>query len=111
MKITQSRLKQIITEELSLYKFYDEEKDWGATGNRFDAAKLRSNFPLESTENLTDDHIEVAIRDAIHDGGDMEDFANKETMVSGMSNAEAIKLSLGDSVKDLWQTWSEDNSL
>ena len=66
-------------------------------------------------ENLTDDHIEVAIRDAILDGGDMEDFAKKETMVSGISNAKAIKLSLESDepaenvVKDLWQAWSEDS--
>ena len=117
MKISRNRLKQIIKEELSealdlkTFKFYDEEKDWGRAGNRFDAARLRSDFPLGSAENLTDDHIEVAIRDAIYDDEYLNNFAKNETMVSGMSNAKAIKLSLEGDVEDLWQTWSEDNSL
>ena len=117
MKISKTKLEQIIKEELrealdlKMLKFYDEEKDWGRPGNRFDASKLRSDFPLNSIEKLTDDHIEVATRDAIYDDEYLNHFAKNETMVSGMSNAKAIKLALEDDVEDLWRIWAEDNEL
>lgn len=114
MEFKKAYLKQIIKEELrealdlNMLKHYDEEKDWGSEGNRFDTARLRSQFPLPSDEALEDDHVEVAIRDAIHDGKDVEEFANESTLVQGVSNAEVVYNIFGDDVKNLWRSWEQE---
>jgi len=115
MKITQSKLNQVIKEELreildlKMLKYHDEEKDWGAKGDRFDTAKLRSQLPLHTVEDVEDDHIEVAIRDAIYDDMDVDEFAESGTLVSGIDNRSTISTVLGNSVEELWKSWEEEN--
>lgn len=107
MKITKNKLKEIITEELSLYKFYDADKDWG--GERYNTALYRSQLPLDSLDDLEDDHVELAVRDALHDADiDLEGFKNSETLVKGLTNAEAVAKTLGDDLGKWWQSWIDD---
>jgi len=107
MKVAKDRLKEIITEELS--RFYDaggEGPDWGR--GRYNTHQYRSQMPLNSLEELEDDHVEVAIRDAIHNDEDLERFEKEETMVKGYTNAEALAQTLEDTVQRWWSSWEDD---
>ena len=118
MRITQLKLKEIIKEEvreainLDMLKYYDEEKEWGA--GRFETSDLRYEMAkgkIKSPEELTDDHIEVAIRDAIHDDEDVADFAAARTMIPGVSNADAVQAALGNNVEEMWAVWERNNEI
>lgn len=128
MKITKSRLKRLIKEELHMLgsleiennfirknlahlvdiEALEEEQDWGGEGRRFDTDQMRSDFPLDSVEKLTDDHIEVAIRDAIEEDEDVDAFSAMSTMVVDMSNAEAVQEALEEDIDELWKVWEAD---
>ena len=110
MKITKLKLKQIIKEEM--ISILNENKDWGAYGDRFYADDFRLTEPLDSLDDIEEDHIEVAIRDAIDDRDIPESFANKSTLVSGKTNAEVIYHVRGGNdplaaVKEVWHAYEE----
>ena len=119
MKITKTRLKQIIKEELQMLgsleiennfikKYNLTEQDWGGEGRRFNTDQMRSDLPLDSYENLSGDRIEVAVRDAIHNDEDLDAFAAAETMVTDMSNKDAVMAALEDDIESYWKTWEKE---